>query len=544
MKVKKIYKAVGLIRVSTDMQAKTNDSIDGQKKSILKWAKENGVEIEKFYNEPGNSAFRGKRPTLDLIENEINEGIVTPNAVVVYSFSRFTRNASITGTFKANLMEKEIPVLSVTEPMPDDEDSAFISQTVIDMVNELQSRTNSKIVQDRLNDTADKGYFTGGVIPYGYSSVPVTIPNTNIEKKILVINPKEAEVAKEIFNLAEVGINGKPLGVFAIAKYLNKKITSYRGKRWTKNTIDEMLNKSLYYGERVWGNKRLARAKDNPPIIIKIPPIITKEQFMSVQKGLKARRLTTTNNEPVNSSIKGLRSKTLLVGLLKCQYCGCNMRLMNGKKIKDVDGKPERYQYYRCPNRTEADCICPNIRRDHLDKVITETVLLNVLNTKIIEEIVLEIKDKIGDIIKHDDKILLKLHKQQASLKLKINKLYDMVADEVFEMDETLKENLQNKKSVLSNINYSIDEIKTRAKLPLKKFGKPQVEAFVKATVSVLSNQNQENSKQILLKIIDRILVNKDKIEVCGANFKIAEFVSKTKMGTSYEVPTFVSIWR
>jgi site-specific DNA recombinase len=146
MKVKKIYKAVGLIRVSTDMQAKTNDSIDGQKKSILKWAKENGVEIEKFYNEPGNSAFRGKRPTLDLIENEINEGIVTPNAVIVYAFSRFTRNASITGTFKANLMKKEIPVLSVTEPMPEDEDSAFISQTVIDMVNELQSRTNSKIV--------------------------------------------------------------------------------------------------------------------------------------------------------------------------------------------------------------------------------------------------------------------------------------------------------------------------------------------------------------------------------------------------------------
>jgi site-specific DNA recombinase len=265
MKVKKIYRAVGLIRVSTDMQAKTNDSIDGQKKSILKWAKENGVEIEKFYNEPGHSAFRGKRPTLDLIENEINEGIVTPNAVVVYSFSRFTRNASITGTFKANLMNKDIPVLSVTEPMPDDEDSAFISQTVIDMVNELQSRTNSKIVQDRLNDTAEKGYFTGGVVPYGYSSVPVTIPNTNIEKKILVKNPKEAEIAKEIFNLSEVGLNGKPFGVSAIAKHLNQKNISYRDKRWTKNNIDEILNKSLYYGERTIHDcsKRIKGPKSN-----------------------------------------------------------------------------------------------------------------------------------------------------------------------------------------------------------------------------------------------------------------------------------------
>jgi len=544
MKVKKIRKAIGLIRVSTDMQAKTNDSIDGQKKSILKWAKDNGVEIEKFYNEPGNSAFRGKRPTLDLIENEVNEGIVTPNAVIVYSFSRFTRNASITGAFKANLMKKEIPVLSVTEPMPEDEDTAFISQTVIDMVNELQSRTNSKIVQDRLNDTAEKGYFTGGVVPFGYSSVSVTIANTNIEKKILVVNPKEAEVAKLIFNLAEVGLNGKALGVKYIAKHLNQKSMCYRGSRWTKNNISEILNKSLYYGERVWGKKRLTRSKDNPPIIIKIPPIITKEQFVNVQNGLKTRRLITTNNEPVNSTIKGLRSKTLLVGLLKCQYCGSNLRLMNGKKIKEVDGKPIRYQYYICPNRTMEGCICPNIRRDHLDKVITETILLNVLNKTVIEEVVIEIKDKIADITKNDDKTLLKLHKQQASLKLKINKLYDMVADEVFEMDETLKENLQNKKYILNNLNFSIDEIKTRAKLPLKKFGKPQVEAFVKATINVLSATNQENSKQVLLKIIDKILVNKEKIEVFGSNFRIAEFVSKTKMGTSSEVPTFVSIWR
>jgi site-specific DNA recombinase len=544
MKIKKVYKAVGLIRVSTDMQANSNDSIGGQKRDIIKWAKVNGVEIEKFYNEPGNSAFRGKRPTLDLIENEINEGIVTPNAVVVYSRSRFTRNASITASFKSNLLNKDIPILSVTEPMPEDEDCAFISQTVIDMVNELQSRANSKIVQDRLNDTAENGFFTGGVIPFGYSSVPVSIPNTSIEKKTLVINPKEAEVSKEIFNLAEVGLNGKPFGVIAIAKHLNQKNITYRGKRWTKNNIDEILNKTLYYGERVWGKKRITRSKDNPPIVIKIPPIITKEQFMSVQKGLKSRRLTTTKNEPVNSAMKGLRSKTLLTGLLKCKYCGSNLRLMNGKKIKEVNGKPVRYQYYRCPNRTAAGCICPNIRRDILDKVITETVLLNVLNKKVIEEIVLEIKDKITDITKNDDKDLLKLHKQQASLKLKINNLYDMVADEVFEMDETLSENLQNKKSVLNNVNYSIDEIKTRAKLPLKKFGKPQVEIFVKAAINVLSDANQENSKQVLLKIIDKILVTKEKIEVLGCNFKIAEFVSKTKMGTSNEVPTFVSMWR
>ena len=118
------------------------------------------------------------------------------------------------------------------------------------------------------------------------------------------------------------------------------------------------------------------------------------------------------------------------------------------------------------------------------------------------------------------------------------------VAEEILVLDDTLKENLNDNKSALKNVNYSIDEIKTRSKLPLKKFGKAQITSFVKATIKVLARSNEVNSKQILLKVIDKILVGKEKIEVIGAKFKLAEFVSKTKMGTSNEVPIFVSMCR
>ena len=47
-----------------------------------------------------------------------------------------------------------------------------------------------------------------------------------------------------------------------------------------------------------------------------------------------------------------------------------------------------------------------------------------------------------------------------------------MVVEEILELDDTLKENLNHNKSSLKNVTYSIDEIKTRSKLPLKKFGK------------------------------------------------------------------------
>jgi len=543
MPVKTLHKGVGLIRVSTDMQAKTNDSFDGQKRDILKWAKENGFEIQKFYYEPGNSAFRGKRPILDLILHEINEEIVSPDAVIVFSFSRFTRNASITTGFKKTLQLKDIPILSVTEPMPDDEDTAFISQTVIDMVNEIQSRMNSKVVQNRLNDTANKGYFTGGVVPFGYSTVPISIPNTDIKKKILAVNVEESEVVKEIFNLTETGINGKPSGVKNTARHLNNKGIKSRGNKWDKNKISRILKNTIYYGKRVWGTNRVKRAKDNPPITINVPRIITEEQFLSVRKGVTERLPLSKNKVAINTQSKGIRSKTLLTGILQCQYCGAGLRISYSNK-KLTNGEVRRHTYYGCPNRANNKCICPYFIKEDMDKTIIDSILLNVLNKNIIIEIIGEIKDNISEVTKHDEANLLKLNKKQTSLKLKINKLYDMVAEEILELDDTLKENLNDNKSALKNVNYSIDEIKTRAKLPLKKFGKAQIAGFVKAIIKVLARSNEENSKQILLKIIDKIVVGKDKMEVVGAKFKLAEFISKTKMGTSNEVPTFVSMWR
>jgi hypothetical protein len=411
------------------------------------------------------------------------------------------------------------------------------------MVNEIQSRMNSKVVQNRLNDTANKGYFTGGVVPFGYSSVPISIPNTDIKKKILAVNVEESEVVKEIFNLAETGINGKASGVDNIARHLNNKSIRSRGKKWDKNKISLILKSTLYYGKRVWGAKRVVRAKDNPPITINVPPIVTEEQFLSVRKGVSGRLPLTKDNKAINTLSKGIRSKSLLTGILQCNYCGEGLRVTYSNK-KLANGEIRKHTYYGCPNRPKKACICPYFIKKDMDKTIIDSILLNILNNNVIIVIISEIKEIISEVTKHDAANLLKLNRKQTSLKLKINKLYDMVAEEILVLDDTLKENLNDNKSALKNVNYSIDEIKTRSKLPLKKFGKAQIASFVKATIKVLACSNEENSKQILLRVIDKILVDKEKIEVIGAKFKLAEFVSKTKMGTSNEVPTFVSMWR
>ena len=359
--------AIGLIRVSTDAQAKTNDSISGQEKHIKKWAKENNVTIEKIYVEPGNSAFHGARPILNTILDDINNEFVTPNILLVYSYSRFTRKAALTAAFKHKLSDKGISIISVTEPLSDDEDTAFISQTVIDMVNEIQSRNNSKIVQDRLNDTAEKGFYPGGIPSFGYVPTPVTLPNTSIVKSKLAICPDESSVVKEIFSLAVNGLTGKPMGMKMIAQYLNDKQCSYRGKKWNTNHINRMLNNRIYYGDFYFGVKRVRRANVTPPILIKVPVIITKELFLRVQKELKSRRPLTKENVPINTTSKGIRSKTLLTGILKCEQCGCNLKIMTGKS--------GQHKYYKCSNKITQDshvCNCPKYSNGKIRWCCTE----------------------------------------------------------------------------------------------------------------------------------------------------------------------------
>ena len=68
---------------------------------------------------------------------------------------------------------------------------------------------------------------------------------------------------------------------------------------------------------------------------------------------------------------------------------------MNGKK-RLLNGVTRRYQYYVCPKRNDYNCGCPNIRKDHIDKNIIETIFLNVVNKRVITEIISEIKDKIS----------------------------------------------------------------------------------------------------------------------------------------------------
>ena len=302
------------------------------------------------------------------------------------------------------------------------------------------------------------------------------------------------------------------------------------------------MNSTTYYGDYVFGKKRNHRQDKNPPIIVKVPAIITKQHFNRVQKGLAERRPLTKNNVPINTQIKSIRSKTLLTGLLKCKYCGENLKISKGKS--------GAYSYYKCSTRINVglnECNCPIIPRDKLDKAIINSLIKYVLTENQIIEIMNEITSNLHEITKNDKYELLKISKHQIDLELKINRLYGFISESIIPPDSETLEYLAKLKNSKTVNEEKVDLLKQRIKLPLKKFGRSHIKAFIKATKKVFSIKNRGSVKQLLISLIDKIEVTDKKITVFGPKYKLIELVSKTRIekeGTSEEVPSFVSIWR
>jgi DNA invertase Pin-like site-specific DNA recombinase len=522
---------VAYIRVSTDKQATENDSLEGQKNKIYEWADSNNSEIVECYIDSGNSAYKGNRVVFNKMISDIEKGNVSTDGIIVYSLSRFSRNELIRMSAEERLRKFGIYVISVTEPLPKDVDLAHLVKGLIGTVNEHQSRQNSKVVQDRLNDTARNGHYPGGTVIHGYKSIVAVTKGTSTKKKLVILS-EEARTIKYIFQLAHRGINGLPMGVKAIAAHLNKSGTMKRGKTWDKGGVDRILNNTAYYGDYQFGKNRTRVGSDQNIIIIKIPKIISEELFQIVQEGLKNRRVN-------NFTYKGESSPMLLTGFLKCSFCKCNMVIQTGKGGK--------YNYYKCRNQMVKGvntCKCPIIPQKKLEKIIIRHLLNSIITEERILEIVNELKVLLRNLTKEDRQTLLNKQKRSAELKGKINLLYDMMSIGELELEATLCEHLQNLKNSLSRQDLEITELKKRRLLSIKSFGINQTHKFVGIAKEVLTKNNIEASKAFLKTIITKIIVSPRNVKIEGNNFQLASTVSQTKMGTSNKVPIFVSMWR
>ncbi|MCI8555048.1 MAG: recombinase family protein [Clostridia bacterium] len=505
--------AVGYCRYSSDNQRE--ESIEAQKRAILKYAQDNNISIIKWYVDEGFSATNDRRPQFQQMINDSKEKDF--NLVLVHKFDRFSRNSNDFANYKFILKCNGVKLYSVLERIEDTPEGKILEGLLQGMA-EYYSANLSRETMKGMKENAYKGMCCGGIPPYGYKRVPREVNGViQYNKKGLplhstVIDPINAEAVKLMFNMT---LEGKKR-IEIIDKLNELGFKDYKNRPFKNTTsIDNVLRNERYTGVYIFNQYKkkitfngISKELNEESEVIRIenglPQIISKETYMNVQKILAQRVHKTPSN---------VKEKYLLSGKVVCGECGKHYQ--GWKK----ETKTAKHVYYKClgngryTHSQEKEDYCNNtaIRRDDLEEFVVKEIL-KVLSC---ENIVDELFDKYN--------AYLKEQKSNSSLidnlKKKIDNINSQIANVVnFIAQGQYVEIMTDKLQQLDNEKKEINAVLTNELEGLKEISisKEQLKIAISKAIEILKNKNAsfEKRKLIVQTFLNKVVVYKNEVEI------------------------------
>ena len=309
------------------------------------------------------------------------------DAIVMSELSRLGRDQVHNGYVLAQIQSAGVAVhlFFTEEEMKFDSATDRFMASVLSFGAELEREKTAQRTRDALARKAKAGYSAGGRC-YGYTNVPVMLPNASGEKvkshTNMKINKAQANVERNIFRMYADGY-----GFGSIARTLNDnkrykdKLHKYFGgvaspapsqKEWCPTGIRAMLHRRRYIGVIEYGrrkkvrgvngraNKRVNQTEfqetENPGL-----RIVDSALWERVQKrlaGMRANYVRDNKGQLWGRPEQGRASKYLLSGLGHCKTCD--------GKIVVVGGPHRKYLYYACSHRINRGS-CNNDHRERME---------------------------------------------------------------------------------------------------------------------------------------------------------------------------------
>lgn len=346
-------KAVIYARYSSHSQ--TEQSIEGQLHDNHAWAKQNGVTVIGEYIDRAITGTKDARPDFQrMIEDAAKRQF---EMIIVWKLDRFARNRYDSAIYKARLKKYGVRVVSAKENITDAPEG-IILEGLLESMAEYYSANLSQNVKRGLRESAEKGNFCGGLIPYGYKVV---------DKK-LVPDEKAAPVIRYVFEEYAKGKSKKE-----IIDELNRRgVRNRNGNPLTYTSFQHALHLTTYIGQHVYKGQVVEGCAT---------PLVTQEVFDKVQE-----RLEKVAHAPAAAKAKILY---LLQGKIFCGICGAPMFGESGKSHTGAI-----HSYYACYTRKRKHaCVKKNERRDPLENFIlrqTADYILTPSHTKKIARAVVQ----------------------------------------------------------------------------------------------------------------------------------------------------------
>ena len=384
--MKKRTKCYIYIRVSTAMQV-DGYSLEAQKDRLTKFAEFQDMEVVREYCDAGKSgkSITG-RPEFTQMLQDVADDKDGVEYILVFKLSRFGRNAADVLNSLQYIQDFGVNLICVEDGIDSSKDSGKLTITVLSAVAEIERENILVQTMEGRKQKAREGKWNGGQAPFGYT--------LDSKKGMLLVNPKEAEIVKIIFNK----FVNEGLGADSISNYLNQhgyvktKYRSHELNYFTRSLVRKILDNPVYIGKIAYGKSSTEKIKGTRDQYHRV----RNEEFLMAEglheaiidldlwEGACARREETGVKWVKTHS---LEHEHILTGLLKCPVCGVGMSGTVRRRKNKSTGEYKDDFYYRCKHR----------------KKINESDFCNcslVLNQN---ELNGEVERHIIDLVNHDD---------------------------------------------------------------------------------------------------------------------------------------------
>ena len=308
------------VRVSTDDQRDNGYSIDSQLRMIKEYCEKNEYDIVNVYNDAGHSGKDLMRPEMQRLLKDIKSKKI--DKLVAIKVDRLTRN-NYDGFWLLNYCEEhDVKIELILEPY----DVSTANGEMIFGMNLVFGQRERKEIGARTKRAMEEMVLERihpSKAPYGYIR--------NKETGHLEVEPIEAEVVKEIFELCKRGNSTR--GISTIMKDNNAYLK--QGK-WKADRVYKILTNSIYIGIFEYG-KYKRKSQDILRVENYCEPIID-EVTWNATRNVLVKNKHSNYGEYIH----------LFSGLVKCPICGEIMS--SSESFKYPNGKQKVYYHLRCKN--------------------------------------------------------------------------------------------------------------------------------------------------------------------------------------------------
>lgn len=335
-------------------------SVPQQERAIQKWCSENGTILTHIFKDiatPGSSII-GRQEFQRMIQH-FRHPDCEEAGVVIWKYSRFSRDIDDAQFFKADLRRRGYTIYSINDPVPDGLDGRFF-ESAIEWMNARFLEDLSTDVRRGLHDLVRAHGAVPGIPPRGFTREPIDLGTYRDGKPHIVHrwvpDPDTWDRCRQAWEMRARGASYREIN----------QATDLFG---SLNSYATFFKNRLYLGELRFGEL----------VISDYAPALVDENLWAAVQAVNERYGHKNRNQGPDNPRHSRRvhSKYLLSGLAYCAECGSPLsgESVVDRRRQDENGEPVRYFYYTCAKESRTrDSHFKRVPAALLDRAVIEAI--------------------------------------------------------------------------------------------------------------------------------------------------------------------------